>query len=93
MNDLLESPEIEDTVPELPGNEPETKIRTLTLRTPEQLLEMVFDDSDMILGDRLLAKGQPLVIAAQGGTGKSRLAFNGATNYDAQRTSHDDPAR
>jgi archaellum biogenesis ATPase FlaH len=34
---------------------------------------MTFDNSDIILGDRILAKGQPLVIAGQGGTGKSRL--------------------
>jgi hypothetical protein len=49
--------------------------RVLTLRSPDELLAMRFDDSDIILGDRLLADGQPLVIAAQGGTGKSRLAL------------------
>ena len=57
------------------ANEPEPKTRILTLRSPDELLAMTFDDSDVILGDRLLAKGQPLVIAAQGGTGKSRLAL------------------
>jgi len=45
----------------------------LTLRRPAELLEMEFDESDNILGDRLLAKGQPLVIAGAGGLGKSRL--------------------
>ncbi len=75
MSELLESAEI-DTVPELPGADPgETKLRVLTLRSPAELIAMQFDDSDVILGDRLLAKGQPLVIAAQGGTGKSRLAL------------------
>ncbi|MGA2870724.1 MAG: AAA family ATPase, partial [Verrucomicrobiota bacterium] len=34
---------------------------------------MEFDNSDIILGDRMFAKGQPLVIAGQGGLGKSRL--------------------
>jgi hypothetical protein len=73
MNELLDQPEISD-VPDV-GSEPETKTRILTLRSPDELLAMRFDDSDVILGDRLLAKGQPLVIAAQGGTGKSRLAL------------------
>lgn len=60
----------------LPGNEdaPSTDTRQpLTIRTPDELLAMTFDDSDVILGERLLAKGQPLVIAAQGGAGKSRI--------------------
>ena len=75
MNGLIESPEI-DTVPELPGaTESEPKQRVLTLRSPDELLAMQFDDSDIILGERLLAKGQPLVVAAQGGTGKSRLVL------------------
>lgn len=45
----------------------------LTIRTPDEILAMQFDDGDRILGDRLLAKGQSLVIAGQGGLGKSRL--------------------
>lgn len=45
----------------------------LTLRAPDELLGMTFDDSDRILGDRLLAKGQSLVIAGAGSIGKSRL--------------------
>lgn len=45
----------------------------LTLRKPDDILAMQFDDSDIILGDRLFAKGQSLVIAGQGGLGKSRL--------------------
>lgn len=45
----------------------------LTIRQPEDLLAMTFDDSDRILGDRLLATGQSLVIAGAGSIGKSRL--------------------
>jgi hypothetical protein len=45
----------------------------LTIRTPSEILAMTFDEQDRILGDRLLAKGQSLVIAGQGGLGKSRL--------------------
>jgi hypothetical protein len=47
--------------------------RTLSMRKPSEVLDMIFDDSDRILGDRLLAKGQPLTILAPGGTGKSRI--------------------
>lgn len=46
-----------------------------TIRKPDELLAMKFDNSDNILGDRLLAKGQSLVIAGAGGLGKSRLAL------------------
>ena len=48
---------------------------SLTLRQPDEVLNMAFDDSDCWLGDRLLAAGQSLVIAGQGGVGKSRLAL------------------
>ena len=47
----------------------------LTIRKPDELLSMTFDDSDRILGDRLLATGQSLVIAGAGSLGKSRLLF------------------
>lgn len=45
----------------------------LTIRKPDEILELTFDDSDQILGDRLLATGQYLVIAGAGETGKSRM--------------------
>lgn len=45
----------------------------LTIRAPDELLSLTFDDSDRILGDRLLAAGQSLVIAGAGSIGKSRL--------------------
>ena len=45
----------------------------LTIRRPSELLAMTFDDSDCLLGDRLLATGQSLVVAGPGGIGKSRL--------------------
>ena len=45
----------------------------LTLRSPDEILALQFTEDDIILGDRLLAHGQPLVICAAGGTGKSRL--------------------
>jgi hypothetical protein len=59
------------------GHPKEPKQR-FTLRKPNEFLEMRFDDSDIILGQRLLAVGQPLVIAAAGGTGKSRLSLQAA---------------
>ena len=57
----------------------------LTLRQPDEILAMQFDDSDVILGDRLLAKGQSLVIAAQGGAGKSRLLLQFAADVVSGR--------
>lgn len=45
----------------------------LSIRTPDELVNMTFDESDQLLGDRLLARGQPMTILAPGGTGKSRL--------------------
>lgn len=58
----------EGTLLPLPPTRPK-----LTLRRPDEILAMEFDDSDLILGDRLLAKGQPLTILGAGGVGKSRL--------------------
>ncbi len=34
---------------------------------------MTFDDSDIYLGDRIMAAGQPMTLLGAGGTGKSRL--------------------
>lgn len=47
----------------------------LSVRKPGELLNMQFDDSDILLGDRVLAKGQFLVIAGQAGIGKSRFGL------------------
>ena len=55
----------------------------LTIRTPDEILAMTFDDSDRLLGDRLLAKGQSLVMAGPGGIGKSRLLLQLAVSTRA----------
>ena len=47
----------------------------LTIRKPDDILAMQFDDSDIMLGDRIIAEAQSCVIAGAGGTGKSRFAF------------------
>jgi 5S rRNA maturation endonuclease (ribonuclease M5) len=46
-----------------------------TIRTPDEILEMVFGDDDIIIGDRIIAEAQSCVIAAAGGSGKSRLVI------------------
>ena len=46
---------------------------SLSIRRPSEIIAMPMDDSDCILGDRLLAKGQSLTILGAGGVGKSRL--------------------
>ncbi|HEY5504341.1 MAG TPA: AAA family ATPase, partial [Sedimentisphaerales bacterium] len=66
--------QIFELVDKTPQRTPDTVNSTgLTFRTPDEILAMQFDDSDRILGDRLLATGQSLVIAGAGGIGKSRL--------------------
>ncbi len=45
----------------------------LTIRSASEIISMKLDEYDCLMGDRLLAKGQPLVIAGQGSIGKSRL--------------------
>ncbi|HXR47406.1 MAG TPA: AAA family ATPase [Candidatus Limnocylindrales bacterium] len=45
----------------------------LTIRTPDEILAMSFDDGDRILGDHLLDDGGNLALLGAGGVGKSRL--------------------
>lgn len=47
----------------------------LSIREPDELIRMTFDDSDVLLADRLLARGQFLVIAGPAGIGKSRFVL------------------
>jgi hypothetical protein len=47
----------------------------LTTLTPNEILALPTDEYSCLLGDRLLAKGQSIVIAGQPGLGKSRLAL------------------
>lgn len=72
--DLLEELQSEVGQPE-PAATVDATPRKLTLRSPDEILAQTFDDSDIILGNRLLAEAQSLVIAGQGGLGKTRLAF------------------
>src|SRR5438552_6883380 len=46
---------------------------SLSFRSPNEILAMEFDDSDMILGDRYIAEGQLGSLCGGGGVGKSRL--------------------
>jgi hypothetical protein len=47
----------------------------LTVLTLDEILALLRDEHSCLVGDRLLAKGQSLVIAGQPGLGKSRLAL------------------
>jgi hypothetical protein len=73
FEDLPEVPP--EGVPTRPPPDGVPTRQPLTLRKPGEILAMQFDDSDIILGDRLLALWQSLVIAGASGTGKSRLVF------------------
>jgi hypothetical protein len=57
------------------GNGEPSNPPPFSFRTPNEILAMTFDDSDRILGDRLLSKGQSLTLLGEGGIGKSRLGF------------------
>jgi hypothetical protein len=46
---------------------------TISIRSPEAILALPDDQHACMLSDRLLAKGQSLVIAGVGGVGKTRL--------------------
>lgn len=59
--------------------------RIWTVRRPDEILGMEFDSSDRILGDYIMAKGQPVTILGAGGTGKSRLALQLAASIATGR--------
>lgn len=85
MSKLVDSSDIFD-VPEIfadPTSAPQTN--SFTIRTPDEILNMAFDDSDIIMGDRILAEGQSLVIAGAGGTGKTRFVIQMAASVTTGR--------
>jgi hypothetical protein len=83
MNEVVDEYGLRD-VPEVNGDQSPARSR-LTLRKPSEFLAMQFDDSDIILGDRLFATGQSLVIAGVGGSGKSRILLQLAASVVAHR--------
>lgn len=52
---------------------PKEEKRQLSFRRPDELVGLTFDDSDIILENRVMALGQSLVLAAAAGLGKSRM--------------------
>lgn len=80
---VAESGSADSTVADLYGDaeddafdtETEVRTRNLTIRRPHEILEMEFSDTDCIAGDRLVAKGQPVVFCGPSGAGKSRLVL------------------
>jgi hypothetical protein len=63
-----------DDPPEHAGTDREVK-NGFTIRTPDEILDMVFNDDDIIVGDRIIAEGQSCVFVAAGGLGKSRISL------------------
>jgi hypothetical protein len=55
--------------------ESNTKNGVLTLRQANDILSLQLGDHDRILGDRMLALGQSLVIAGPASVGKSRMVY------------------
>jgi hypothetical protein len=60
---------------EIPDEAPVRSFTPLTLRDPLEILAMEFDPADLLLENGYLAKGSSIVLAGQGGLGKSRLAM------------------
>ena len=60
---------------------------------PDQITAMESNPADCILGDFLIAKGQPLVIAGEGGLGKSRLVTQMVTHCVINRDIFGFPTR
>lgn len=57
------------------GDEKEPTLEPLTILTFDEIYALPDDPNDVLLGDNLLNKAAPLVLAGQGGVGKSRLIF------------------
>lgn len=49
--------------------------KRLSIRTPDELAAMTFDDSHVILGPHVLSRGQNACIVGPGGVGKTRLLY------------------
>lgn len=63
----------------------EDAVRKLSLRSPDEILQMKFNDSDLILGNRLICKGQNSTLVGPSSVGKSRLALQLAAATIASR--------
>lgn len=57
------------------NNGADEALEELTILSFDEIYALPDDPDDMLLGDNLLNKGAPLVVAGQGGVGKSRLLF------------------
>ncbi len=56
-----------------PFTVPTTAMPKLSFKSPNEILAMEFDDSDLILGDRIMAETQSAALCGAGGVGKSRV--------------------
>jgi hypothetical protein len=65
----------------------------LTVRTPGELIDMTFDDTDNYFGDRILAASQGCTLLGPGGVGKSRLSLQLAVCMITGRDFIDMPTR
>lgn len=62
---------IPDVLPDAAGQD--APRLPLSFRTPDEICAWEFDDSDIVLDERIMAKGQPLNVCGAGGVGKSRI--------------------
>ena len=68
-------PEDYELEPKQGDNGETEKLAPLTIRQPFEILAMEFDDSDFLLRNGYLCKGDPLAICGAASIGKSRLVI------------------
>jgi hypothetical protein len=70
----IDTEDPEDGAENTPRHGPNgSKMEPLTFRRPSEIFAMGFDDSDFILKNGYIAKGDPFAICGAAGIGKSRL--------------------
>jgi len=79
-DDLLAAMLNADVILEVPAQpqerqQAENKRQSLTIRTINEILEMCFDDKELILTNGYLARGERTAFCGMGGVGKSRLVM------------------
>ena len=75
INDNVFQP-LEEAFPdENEGKTPNTHRSPLSIRTVDEILAMTFDDTDLILKNGYLSRGERSAICGMGGIGKSRLSM------------------
>lgn len=66
------------TLPRRASDHPPKPRLELTIKSPREIAESIQDDRDLILGDRVIARGQSTTLIGASGLGKSTMALQAA---------------